>query len=318
MSFLSARLQLDRRADLASTRRDQAAARRFFVRALTQGRRPVEVTTDKAPVYPRFLDEILPLVGWPGGIAPPGHPTKVEHLPAFNPGHRPTPSDDPHPEHGPASCRRRTSGSSSRHSVAPGCPGFPPWRRPVFFRDDFGGGCANPSELGGFPEFRDVFATWASSSAIRARACSNAARNCAIRPACSSTSAASPSYDGTGGAGGSGHTRTLRPDQPHHANTPDVDPSRNPSQPGTKTDDLHDLTGYSPPTSVSEKRAVPHVIWTDPRSDASRTSKVHPGLVDDAPSSSASLRGVHGDVGGVEQAVGVGELRAGDRHTGAR
>ncbi|CUU59217.1 Transposase (or an inactivated derivative) [Parafrankia irregularis] len=45
---------------LASTRRDQAAARRFFVRALAQGRRPVEVTTDKAPVYPKILDELLP------------------------------------------------------------------------------------------------------------------------------------------------------------------------------------------------------------------------------------------------------------------
>ncbi|WP_462188313.1 IS6 family transposase [Frankia sp. CcWB2] len=45
---------------LASTRRDQAAARRFFVRALAQGRRPVEVTTDKASVYPRLLDELLP------------------------------------------------------------------------------------------------------------------------------------------------------------------------------------------------------------------------------------------------------------------
>ncbi|CUU55370.1 Transposase (or an inactivated derivative) [Parafrankia irregularis] len=45
---------------LASERRDQAAARRFFVRALAQGRRPVEVTTDKAPVYPRILDELLP------------------------------------------------------------------------------------------------------------------------------------------------------------------------------------------------------------------------------------------------------------------
>jgi len=45
---------------LASERRDQAAAWRFFVRALTQGRRPVEVTTGKAPVYPRVLDELLP------------------------------------------------------------------------------------------------------------------------------------------------------------------------------------------------------------------------------------------------------------------
>ncbi|CUU55372.1 DDE domain-containing protein [Parafrankia irregularis] len=45
---------------LASERRDQAAARRLFVRALTHGRRPVEVPTDKAPVYPRILDELLP------------------------------------------------------------------------------------------------------------------------------------------------------------------------------------------------------------------------------------------------------------------
>ncbi|OAA26991.1 transposase [Frankia sp. EI5c] len=45
---------------LASERRDQAAARRFFAQALSHGRRPVEVTTDKAPVYPRLLDELLP------------------------------------------------------------------------------------------------------------------------------------------------------------------------------------------------------------------------------------------------------------------
>ncbi|CUU59194.1 Transposase (or an inactivated derivative) [Parafrankia irregularis] len=45
---------------LASERRDQAAARKFFTAALSHGRRPVEVTTDKAPVYPRVLDELLP------------------------------------------------------------------------------------------------------------------------------------------------------------------------------------------------------------------------------------------------------------------
>jgi len=45
---------------LTSTRRDQAAARRFFTAALSHGCRPVEVTTDKAPVYPRLLDELLP------------------------------------------------------------------------------------------------------------------------------------------------------------------------------------------------------------------------------------------------------------------
>jgi len=45
---------------LASERRDLAAARRFFTRALAHGRRPVEVTTDRAAAYPRVLDERLP------------------------------------------------------------------------------------------------------------------------------------------------------------------------------------------------------------------------------------------------------------------
>ncbi|CAO5189610.1 hypothetical protein FAIPA1_700001 [Frankia sp. AiPs1] len=45
---------------LASTRRDQAAARRFFAAALSHGRRPVEVTTDKPSVYPQLLDELVP------------------------------------------------------------------------------------------------------------------------------------------------------------------------------------------------------------------------------------------------------------------
>ena len=45
---------------LLSLRRDLAAARRFFVQALGVGTVPVEVTTDRAPVYPRVLDELLP------------------------------------------------------------------------------------------------------------------------------------------------------------------------------------------------------------------------------------------------------------------
>jgi len=45
---------------LASEKRDLAAARRFFTRALAHGRRPVEVTTDRAAAYPRVLDEQLP------------------------------------------------------------------------------------------------------------------------------------------------------------------------------------------------------------------------------------------------------------------
>jgi transposase, IS6 family len=41
-------------------RRDLAAARRFFTRALRAGTIPAEVTTDRAPAYPRVLDELIP------------------------------------------------------------------------------------------------------------------------------------------------------------------------------------------------------------------------------------------------------------------
>jgi transposase-like protein len=44
---------------LLSVRRDLAAARLFFTRALRAGTVPVEVTTDRAPVYPRVLDELV-------------------------------------------------------------------------------------------------------------------------------------------------------------------------------------------------------------------------------------------------------------------
>ena len=45
---------------LLSARRDLAAARRFFSRALRAGTIPAEVTTDRAPAYPRLLDELIP------------------------------------------------------------------------------------------------------------------------------------------------------------------------------------------------------------------------------------------------------------------
>jgi transposase, IS6 family len=45
---------------LLSARRDLAAARRFFIRALRSGTIPAEVTTDRAPAYPRVLDELIP------------------------------------------------------------------------------------------------------------------------------------------------------------------------------------------------------------------------------------------------------------------
>lgn len=45
---------------LVSEKRDLAATRRFFTRALEHGPRPAEVTTDRAPASPRVLDELMP------------------------------------------------------------------------------------------------------------------------------------------------------------------------------------------------------------------------------------------------------------------
>jgi transposase, IS6 family len=45
---------------LVSEKRDLAATRRFFTRALGHGPGPTEVSTDRAPAYPRVLDELLP------------------------------------------------------------------------------------------------------------------------------------------------------------------------------------------------------------------------------------------------------------------
>ena len=44
----------------ASKRRNRETARRFFQRALSTGAAPVEVSTDRAPVYPRLLAELVP------------------------------------------------------------------------------------------------------------------------------------------------------------------------------------------------------------------------------------------------------------------
>jgi IS6 family transposase len=45
-----------------SEKRDLAATRRFFTRALEHAPRPTNVTTDRAPAYPRVVDELLPAV----------------------------------------------------------------------------------------------------------------------------------------------------------------------------------------------------------------------------------------------------------------
>jgi transposase, IS6 family len=45
---------------LVSQKRDLAATRRFFTRALDHGPRPTEVSTDRALSYPRVIEELLP------------------------------------------------------------------------------------------------------------------------------------------------------------------------------------------------------------------------------------------------------------------
>ena len=45
---------------LVSERRNARAARAFFTRALSSGPAPVEVTTERAPVYPRVIEELVP------------------------------------------------------------------------------------------------------------------------------------------------------------------------------------------------------------------------------------------------------------------
>jgi IS6 family transposase len=45
---------------LVSERRDAVAARAFFTRVLTFSPAPVEITTDRAPVYLRVIDELAP------------------------------------------------------------------------------------------------------------------------------------------------------------------------------------------------------------------------------------------------------------------
>jgi transposase-like protein len=44
---------------LVSQKRDLVATRRFFLRALEHGSCPTEVSTDRAPAYPRVIDELM-------------------------------------------------------------------------------------------------------------------------------------------------------------------------------------------------------------------------------------------------------------------
>jgi transposase-like protein len=44
---------------LVSQKRDLATTRRFFTRALEHGAYPTEVNTDRAPAYPRVIEELI-------------------------------------------------------------------------------------------------------------------------------------------------------------------------------------------------------------------------------------------------------------------
>ncbi len=46
---------------LVSQKRDLAATRRFFTGVLEHGPQPAEVTTDRAPAYPRVIGELIPV-----------------------------------------------------------------------------------------------------------------------------------------------------------------------------------------------------------------------------------------------------------------
>ncbi|HEX2160109.1 MAG TPA: DDE-type integrase/transposase/recombinase, partial [Actinomycetes bacterium] len=45
---------------LVTEKRDLDATRRFFTRALEHGSHPSEVSTDRAPAYPRVIEELIP------------------------------------------------------------------------------------------------------------------------------------------------------------------------------------------------------------------------------------------------------------------
>jgi len=45
---------------LVSPERDKTAARRFCTRALAAATSPTEVSTDRAPAYPRIVEDVLP------------------------------------------------------------------------------------------------------------------------------------------------------------------------------------------------------------------------------------------------------------------
>lgn len=102
--------------------RDLAATRRFFTRALEHGARPTEVTTDRAPTYPRVLDEVMPAARHTEQYA--NNPVETDHgrlkPGSGNPLLHPSPRLRPRrgtPRHAPTTVASR-DGSSSAHEGA--------------------------------------------------------------------------------------------------------------------------------------------------------------------------------------------------------
>jgi hypothetical protein len=71
-------------------------------------------------------------------------------------------------------------GSATGSNVNPACSFGRPGSLPDFWRNDFGAGLANPSELGGLLELRDDIPSRVSNSAIRVNAAARAAFNSAF------------------------------------------------------------------------------------------------------------------------------------------
>lgn len=92
--------------------------------------------------------------------------------------------------------------------------GWRPGPHPERDRNDFSTGLANPSDGGGFEELPDNYFNRASSSAIRASACSNRT----VGPACNANNS---SYDGgSGSAGTTGRPTSLHNRQPPGTGAP--------------------------------------------------------------------------------------------------
>jgi hypothetical protein len=120
---------------LVSTRRNAAAAQAFFARALRYGPTPVEVVTDRAPAYPRVIDQAAPTAGTSPSGTPtiPSKPTTVGSSTAATNARTPTSDLRTHDlPPGTHSCRTCAAGTT---------------RSPPTYRCTIGSASPSPSSL---------------------------------------------------------------------------------------------------------------------------------------------------------------------------